>query len=73
MLTFHARTGLAAIPYNAQASGLFSKALKAGFYRDSAYERIRTKYLNPTTRRRIERVKEFAAERGGYILRLGRP
>jgi aryl-alcohol dehydrogenase-like predicted oxidoreductase len=64
MRTFHARTGLAAVPYNAQASGLFSKALQADFGRSPAYEEIRAKYLNPTTLRRIERVQRFAAERG---------
>jgi aryl-alcohol dehydrogenase-like predicted oxidoreductase len=64
MRAFHASTGLAAIPYNAQASGLFSKALRADFEGHPAYERVRANYLNPTTRRRIARVRRLARERG---------
>lgn len=71
MLAFHVRTGLAAIPYNAQASGLFTKALHTDFDQAPAYERIRARYLNPTTRRRMERVKAFAAQHGVEPTQVG--
>jgi aryl-alcohol dehydrogenase-like predicted oxidoreductase len=59
MLAFHQDTGLAAIPYSAQAKGYFDKAISGAL--DAATARL---YDNPRNRELAERVTTVAAAHG---------
>ncbi|MCY0879491.1 MAG: aldo/keto reductase [Firmicutes bacterium] len=58
MQRFHQETGMAVIPYGAQAQGFFSKAAAHGL--DALPAPLRRAYDNPTNRRRLARLKYWA-------------
>lgn len=64
MRRIHVETGLACMPYSAQAEGFFDKALQPGFEEDPRYAVLRAKYMNSDTKHRIARVRRFSAETG---------
>lgn len=63
-IKLHCETGLTAIPYNSQASGFFTKALRADFDTNPLYDEIKRKYKNDETMKRVERVRMYANEFG---------
>jgi aryl-alcohol dehydrogenase-like predicted oxidoreductase len=64
MRAFHRETGVAAVPYSAQAGGFFSKIGRADFLQNPHFSRLRACYLNIESMRRAERVAQFAQETG---------
>lgn len=64
MRAFHRATGVAAVPYSAQAGGFFSKAGRVDFLENPRFRRMRACYMNPETMRRVERVAQFSQETG---------
>lgn len=63
--TLHQKSGMAAIPYSSQANGLFSKALREGFWELPESEMLKRNYYNNETLNRLERVRKLSKERGG--------
>ncbi len=77
MWHFHQTTGLAAIPYSAQANGLFNKLAQGQTERIKPHtQRV---YQHPENGRRLQRIQQLGAETGlsvtqivlGYL--LGQP
>lgn len=64
MRAFHRETGIAAVPYSAQAGGLFSKIGREDFLENPRYGVLRACYLNAESMRRAKRVAQFAQETG---------
>lgn len=65
---YHRQTGLAAIPYSAQANGLFNK-LAAG-QPDTIKPNTRRLYHKPENQARLQRLQQLAAQTGLTITQL---
>lgn len=65
---YHRQTGLAAIPYSAQANGIFHK-LAAGL-EDRVRPQLAALMLNPLTRQRFERVQALQAATGWSVTQI---
>ena len=65
---YHRQTDLAAIPYSSQANGLFQK-LAAG-REDLIRPNQAAQMLNPTTRRRFERLQALRAATGWSVTQI---
>ncbi|HZG86342.1 aldo/keto reductase [Paenibacillus sp.] len=73
-MRLHTETGIAAIPYSSQAQGIFSKLASGALTFDD--EKLAPMYRTDGNRRRLERIKQLAAERSltiaqvvlGYLL-----
>ena len=65
---YHRQTGLAAIPYSAQANGIFHK-LAAGL-EDRIPPQQAALMLNPLTRQRFERVRALQAATGWSVTQI---
>ena len=61
MYAWHRESRMAAVPYSAQAAGLFTKMSRPDFDAP-VYDGIRANYLNPQTLARAERVRHLVAE-----------
>ncbi|MHA1344633.1 MAG: aldo/keto reductase [Promethearchaeota archaeon] len=59
MYEFHKETNLTAVPFNSQARGFFTKALKSDFDTNPVYDNLKKRFYNPKTAERIEKVKEI--------------
>ncbi|MFO7168761.1 MAG: aldo/keto reductase [Chloroflexota bacterium] len=62
LLALHSETGMAAVPWSAQANGLFDKMARGAL--DTLRPAHRRLYALPENQRRFERARQLAAETG---------
>jgi aryl-alcohol dehydrogenase-like predicted oxidoreductase len=67
-LDLHKQTGLAAIPYSAQANGFYQKLAAGAHERLSSF--MRAVYLHPTNTARLQRILKLAQETGWSITQI---
>ncbi len=68
MWQFHKTSGLAAIPYSAQANGIFNK-LAMG-QADRIRPNTQRMYQNPENQQRLQRIQQLAAETGLSVTQI---
>ena len=68
MRAFHARTGLAAIPYTSQANGMFNRLAKGG--PEAISPGMRQVYHLPENARRFERLQALIQQTGRSVTQV---
>jgi aryl-alcohol dehydrogenase-like predicted oxidoreductase len=64
LFAFHQQAGMAVFAYSPQAQGFFTKALQDDFEANPAYDGVKDAFLNEATQRRVEQVRQIAADTG---------